>query len=45
MTFFRGGMYTSPKFEGGQGYAAFGRDFEVPPPLDVFDTFSKLDGY
>ena len=29
-------------FRGGQGFAAFGRKFEgPPPPLDVFDTFTK----
>ena len=26
-------------FRGGQGFAAFGRKFEGPPPLGVFDIF------
>ena len=29
------------EFLGGSGFAAFGRKFEGPPPLDVFDTFPK----
>ena len=29
-------------FRGLQGFAAFGRKFEGPPPLGVFDTFPKF---
>ena len=35
-------IYFTHFFRGGQGFAAFGCDFEgTPPPLDVFDTFPK----
>ena len=36
MTFSRGGIYTSPKFF--RVGMAFGRNFEVPPPLGMFLT-------
>ena len=40
MTFFRGGgvYILHPNFRGGQGFAAFACDFEVPPPLWMFLT-------
>ena len=42
MTFFRGVYILCPNFRGGQGFVAFGRDFEMPPPPQgVFDTFPK----
>ena len=35
-----GGVHVRRRiFREGQGFAAFGRKFEGPPPLDVFDTF------